>query len=569
MAAAEKMDRAKYLAQSRLAEVCDRLVGDVLAAQPSDLPEYLRARAGVIAAEVLGLPPEKVKATSTSVTGATTTDKVGRVTPEPPEVGDLEQHHLSTWSPGHKRGPFEEGTVNAFDNPMQAQWPGTRFHRPEEAVLGNVLTKGTISRAGLAGGGISGGFVRAGATQKVWWNPRAVRAGIVTCGGLCPGLNSIIREVTRCLRHCYGVESVLGFRSGYAGILKPSEHPPTVLTTDNCREIHLKGGSVLEAGRGGFNPDGILDTLRSHGINMLFVVGGDGSQWAADVLVQAAHERSMELSVVGIPKSIDNDVCFFDRTFGFETAVQTGCDVIRRGHVEASSCHHGVAIVKLMGRDAGFVARNAALASTLADLVLIPEVDWKVDDLLAHVVNTLTRKNHMIIVVAEGAGQKHVSTGKQDDTGHTVYGDIGAFLRDTINKHLKSTIGGRCFYIDPSYIIRSGPADPNDHMYCARMAYDSVHAAMRGYTGVCVGSVHGFMCMVPMECIAGAGRKVMVSSSVWQACVQSAKMPACLSGMDDPGNTSPRSPKSGVHRKKKRGNPAMYRTGGELAGKNT
>jgi len=557
---AEKLDRAKYLAQSRLAEVCDRLVGELLAEQPADLPEYLRLRAADIASDVLGLPPSG--STSNVACRWGRPNSRGEMS-----MVDLGAHHLSTWS-GNKSGvTFEEGEANKHINPMQITWPGSRFHAPEEAVLGNILNKDSSSRVGMAGGGVPG-FLRAGATEKIYWNPKAVRAGIVTCGGLCPGLNSIIREVTRCLRHCYHVDSVLGFRSGYAGILKPSEHPPIVLTTENCREIHMRGGSILEAGRGGFNPDGILDTLRSHGINMLWVVGGDGTQWAADVLVQAAQERCMEMSVVGIPKSIDNDVVYFDRTFGFDTAVTAGCDVIRRGHVEASSCHNGVAIVKLMGRDAGFVARNAALASTLADLVLIPEVKWKVDDLLQHVEGVLTRKHHMTIVVAEGAGQEHVSTGKQDDTGHTIYGDIGAFLKDIINKHLKKTIGGRCFYIDPSYIIRSGPADPSDHMYCARMAYDSVHAAMRGYTGVVVGSVHGFMVMVPMARMAGIRRTVQVSSSVWQACVQSAKMPACLSGMGDDDDGAPRSPKAQA-KKKDRGHPSMYRTGGALAGKNT
>eukprot|EP01062_Namystynia_karyoxenos_P014156 TRINITY_DN150_c0_g3_i1.p1 TRINITY_DN150_c0_g3~~TRINITY_DN150_c0_g3_i1.p1 ORF type:complete len:608 (+),score=175.83 TRINITY_DN150_c0_g3_i1:110-1825(+) len=570
--ASPNIERAKYLEQSKAAEVFDRLVGEVLEAQPQDLAKFLGDNAARVAEAVLSrgggaaaAPSATTRRRTSSVTGSTAMGK-GNVSPSLPMVTELAEHHLSSWKKGaQKTGMLDEEQVNKIQNPMEVHWPHMPFQGPHEQVIGEVLTNDSCGRDGMTRG-LSGGFVRAGATRKIWWDPKSVRAGIVTCGGLCPGLNSIVREVTRCLRHCYGVDSVTGFRSGYNGMRKPDEYPPIRLTTETCRDIHQKGGSLIEAGRGGFNPDALCDTLHSHGINLLFVVGGDGTQWAADVLVQAAQERNLPVSVVGIPKSIDNDVCFFDRTFGFETAVQAGCVVIRHGHVEASSCHNGVAVVKLMGRDAGFVARNAALASTLADAVLIPEVDWKLQDLLDHVVATLRRKHHMVIVVAEGAGQEHVATGKLDSTGHTVYGDIGKFLVDKINSHLKGSIGGRCFYIDPSYIIRSGPAEPNDHMYCARMAYESVHAAMRGYTGVCVGSVNGFMVMVPMKYIAGARRMVKPTSSIWQACVQSAKMPATLAGLS--GKVDPQSLVA-IQRKKERGHPSMYRAGGACAGSAT
>jgi len=233
---------------------------------------------------------------------------------------------------------------------------------------------------------------------------------------------------------------------------------------------------------------------------------------------------------VGVPKSIDNDVMYFDKTFGFDSAVAAASEVIRNVFVEATSAEKGVGIVKLMGRDAGFVAMNAALASTIVDLTLVPEVKVELDDIYKHVDKTLDRKNHMVIAVAEGAGQEFVATGKKDATGHTVYGDIGEFLRDSINDHLKDK-GGRTFYINPSYIIRSVPIIPNDHIYCSRLARDAVHTAMRGYSGVCVGALHNIVVIVPSRLIAGRKRKIKVNSTAWQCCVHTCKMPKSLSGL--------------------------------------
>jgi len=231
-----------------------------------------------------------------------------------------------------------------------------------------------------------------------------------------------------------------------------------------------------------------------------------------------------------VPKSIDNDVLFFDKTFGFESAVGAASEVIRNGWVEATSCSKGVGIVKLMGRDAGFVAMHAALASTIVDLVMIPEVDVQMEDVMKHVDKTLARKDFMVIAVAEGAGEKFVSTGKKDATGHTVYGDIGTYLKNAVNAHLKDQ-GGRSFYIDPSYIIRSVAIRPNDHIYCSRLARDAVHTAMRGYTGVCVGPIHNIIVVMPSQLIASGKRRVSLHSSAWQSCVQSCNMPKSLTGL--------------------------------------
>lgn len=374
------------------------------------------------------------------------------------------------------------------------------------------------------------GAVRANATRDIFWNPCQVKAAIVTCGGLCPGLNSIIREVTNCLQHQYGVKHILGVQTGYGGLSDPGAPDPIQLNSKVVREIHMKGGSILKAGRGGFDPSKICDYLARSGINMLFTVGGDGTQFASNQLFLEAKRRNMPVSIVGVPKSIDNDVLFFDKTFGFDTAVAEAAEVIRSGWVEATSCEKAVSVVKLMGRDAGYVAMMAAQASTIVDLVLIPEVTFKIEDVLAHVDAVVERKGFMVIVVAEGAGQELVATGKKDATGHTIYGDIGTYMRDSVNKHLKPK-GGRSFYIDPSYIIRSVPIGPNDHVYCSRLARDAVHTAMRGYSGVCVGALHNVVVMLPSSLIAKGKRTVNPRSSSWQSCVMVCKMPSSLSGL--------------------------------------
>jgi len=236
------------------------------------------------------------------------------------------------------------------------------------------------------------------------------------------------------------------------------------------------------------------------------------------------------VSIVGVPKSIDKDVLYIDKTFGFDSAVASASEVIRNAWVEATSCHKGVGIVKLMGRDAGFVACHAALASTIVDLVLIPEVQFKIEDVYDHIDSVIDRKGFMVIAVAEGAGQDLVATGEVDSTGHTIYGDIGTYMRDKVNAYLKPK-GGRSFYIDPSYIIRSIPIRPNDHIYCTRLAHDAVHTAMRGYSGVCVGAVNNVIVIIPSRLIASGKEKVSTKGSLWQSCVQTCHMPRALAGV--------------------------------------
>lgn len=425
-------------------------------------------------------------------------------------------------------GSVDEKEVNKEPNPMASVYPDMNFINPDELVMGHIIQND--SKRSSRHPEVASGCIRANCTRNIFWkDPQTVSAALVTCGGICPGLNSIIREVTNCLWHHYGVRRILGIPAGYNGLSRPQEFPPIELTPSLVQDIHMKGGSILKAARGGFDADVICENLQKLGVNLLFTVGGDGTLTAADLLFKKAKERKQLLSIVGIPKSIDNDVVLFDKTFGFDSAVVAATDVIFNAYTEATSCDKGVGIVKLMGRDAGFVAMYAALASTLTDLVMIPEVSVKIEDVLAHVDATLAQKDFMVIAVAEGAGQEYVATDQKDATGHTVYGDIGVFLRDAVNRHLKAN-GGRSFYIDPSYIIRSGPARPIDHVLCMRLAHDAVHTAMRGYTGVCVGSIHNIIVVVPLHLIANRKRTVDVNSSSWQSCVQCCNMPRALSG---------------------------------------
>mmetsp|Transcript_25246 Transcript_25246/g.64235 ORF Transcript_25246/g.64235 Transcript_25246/m.64235 type:complete len:458 (-) Transcript_25246:128-1501(-) len=443
--------------------------------------------------------------------------------------GHLLKHHLSTWQGcGDGKGFPEEEMFNKVVNPLVRAWPDMNFKNANELVMGHIIEND--SKAGLRPPALLPGCVRANACRQIWWEPSTVKVGIVTCGGLCPGLNSIIRGVTNCLWREYGVRDIFGMPAGYNGLSNPEKFPPIKLTPEVVAEIHMKGGSMLKAARGGFDAEKILDNLQKLGVNMVFLVGGDGTQFAGNLLYTAALKRGQPISIIGIPKSIDNDVVMFDKTFGFDSAVAEASEVIRNGWVEATSCEKGVGIVKLMGRDAGFVVMCASLGSDQVDLVLIPEVDVKLEDILAHVDSVIDRQGHMVIAVAEGAGQSFVATGEKDATGHTIYGDIGTFMRDQVNAHLKPK-GGRSFYIDPSYIIRSSPVRAVDHIFCSRLAIDAVHTGMRGYTGVCVGPIHDIIVMLPSKLIASGKKRVNVHRSAWQQCVQACGMPKSLSGM--------------------------------------
>ncbi len=348
-----------------------------------------------------------------------------------------------------------------------------------------------------------------GPHRKIFFDPENTKVAIVTCGGLCPGLNDVIRASTMVLWYRYGVRNILGIRYGYEGLIESYGHEPMQLTPEVVEDIHQKGGTILGTSRGQQDTEKIVDFLEANNINMLFTVGGDGTQRAAMEIADEVEKRKISVSVIGIPKTIDNDVAFTERTFGFETAVALCQGPIDAAHMEAKAVRNGVGLVKLMGRDAGFVAAYATLASSDVNLLLIPEIDFTMEKVMEFLETRFEKKNHAVIVVAEGAGKDIVQSTGTDKSGNVKYGDIGIFLKDEIKKHFKSKEKEvNVKYIDPSYIIRSAPANANDSVFCFQLAGNAVHAGMAGKTAMVVGLWNGQYVNVPMEKTVSARKTV-------------------------------------------------------------
>ncbi|RBP38045.1 6-phosphofructokinase 1 [Roseimicrobium gellanilyticum] len=373
-------------------------------------------------------------------------------------------------------------------------------------------------------------FERAGPRRKLFFDPKDTRAAIVTCGGLCPGLNNVIRSVTRQLMRGYGVKSVLGIRGGYRGLDPARGNPPLELTDDIVEYIHEDGGTLLGTSRGPVDVCEAVKFLISRGVNMLFTVGGDGTQRGGNALFEEAQKQGHALAVVGIPKTIDNDVQYVSRTFGYGTAVEAAVRVIHSAHTEARSVDNGVSVVKLMGRHAGFIAAAATVASQDVNFCLIPEVPFKLEGkggLLAALEARLGWKNHAVLVVAEGAGQDLLgATGEKDASGNTKLQDIGVYLRDKINAHFKArNIEMVMRYFDPSYQIRACAANTEDALLCDRMGRHAVHAAMAGKTGLVISFLHGQYVHVPISEIARSSKRVNLEGELWRAVISSTGQP--------------------------------------------
>ena len=371
-------------------------------------------------------------------------------------------------------------------------------------------------------------FEKACPREKLFFNPGNTRAAIVTCGGLCPGLNNVIRSVTRELLLGYGVPSVLGIRSGYRGLDPASGKTPIELTEDVVEEIHKKGGTLLGTSRGPVDPGVAVDFLIANKIDILFTVGGDGTQRGGHAIYKEAARRGHPLSVVGIPKTIDNDVNYVSRTFGFVTAVDEAVRVIDSAHTEARSVDNGVSLVKLMGRHAGFIAAAATVASQDVNFCLVPEQKFSPECLFDALEKRLQRKNHAVIVVAEGAGEELLEgTGEKDASGNTILGNIGHFLRDAINRHFRERkIEMTLRYFDPSYLIRGCPANTEDALLCDRMGRHAVHAAMSGRTGLVIGFLHGQFVHVPIDLITAGSKRLDPDGELWSAVLSTTRQPS-------------------------------------------
>jgi len=375
-------------------------------------------------------------------------------------------------------------------------------------------------------------FEVAGPRPMLYFDPRQVRAGIVTCGGLCPGLNNVIRSLYFGLHYTYGVPEVWGFRFGYQGLDPQRGQPPMRLTPELVEDIHREGGTLLGTSRGPVDSGVAVDTLMRLGIQMLFTIGGDGTQRGANDLYQEAQRRGYPLSVVGIPKTIDNDVAFVSRTFGYLTAVEESCRVIDGAHREAHSVLNGISLVKLMGRAAGFIAAGATVASQDVNFTLIPEVPFKLEGpggFLAALKDRLTRRAHAVVVVAEGAGQDLLAMAGdgRDASGNVNLGDIGPYLRDRIEGYLRAEKFPFVLrYFDPSYLIRSRPADAEDAILCDLLARNAVHAAMSGKTGLVVGMLHDAFIHIPIELLVAHHKRLNPDDVWWQSVLAATGQPA-------------------------------------------
>ena len=367
-------------------------------------------------------------------------------------------------------------------------------------------------------------FELAGPREKLFFNPAETTVGIVTCGGLCPGLNDVIRALTFCSLDSYGVKRVLGFKYGYEGLVAKYYHYPIELTTDNTDEIHEKGGTILKSSRGAQDTDEIINTMIHYGVNILFTIGGDGTQRGARDIVEGVKKRNLPISVVGIPKTIDNDVSLIQRSFGFETAVEATWDIITNAHSESKAYRNGVGLVKLMGRESGWIAASATLSNSSVNFCLVPEVPFDLEGpngFLSHLKTRLLNKEHAVVVVAEGAGQHLFDAIRgKDKSGNKKLQDIGDLLSDEINAYFKKEgVEVNVKYFDPSYTIRSRSANANDSMYCLRLGNNAVHAAMAGKTNMIVGLHHDRLVHLPIPLI-GARKTIDPQSWFWQTVLQ-------------------------------------------------
>ncbi len=409
---------------------------------------------------------------------------------------------------------------------------GVRFVRDDKQILYDIDVSSLPPARGQRGTTDRGTMEVAGPRERLFFDPPKVTAGIVTCGGLGPGINNVIRSLFMQLHYQYGVQDILGFRYGYRGILENSSPGPLALSAKMVEPIHNSGGSILSSSRGTSDPVRIVDGLEHYGIDMLFTIGGDGTiRGSVDIEGEIAR-RGLALAVINIPKTIDNDIPFISKSFGFQTAFSEAVESIRCAHNEARGAPNGIGIVKVMGRKSGFIAAHATLAQEDVNYLLVPETDFDMDGprgLLVELEGRLERSRHAVIVVAEGAGQKYFEDQEtvRDASGNALLNDIGLYLKSRIKEHFDSRgIEINVKYIDPSYIIRSVPAIPEDAVYCGILAEHAVHAAMSGRTRMVIGKWNARFVHLPMEIVQAGRKKIDPQGALWQSVLLSTGQPA-------------------------------------------
>jgi 6-phosphofructokinase 1 len=374
-------------------------------------------------------------------------------------------------------------------------------------------------------------FEIAGPREKIFFDPPKATAAIVTCGGLCPGVNDIIRGIVNELYNHYGTTRIYGIRYGYEGLVPRFGHVPLTLRPEAVSTIHTFGGTVLGSSRGPQDVGEMVDHLEELNVDILFVIGGDGTLRGAAAINAELRQRGLAKSVIGIPKTIDNDIMYIDKSFGFETAFAEAVKAVTAAYVEASCAVNGIGLVKLMGRHSGFIACFATLAAQHVNFCLIPEVPFELEggrglfEMLRH---RIAQRKHAVIVVAEGAGQDLMQVNNETDaSGNVRLGDIGLFLKEKINQFFADRrMEINLKYVDPSYLIRSVPASPQDNVYCTRLAQAAVHAGISGRTNMLVGRWHGSFVHIPFELVTHGRRRVEPDADLWLSVLETTGQPA-------------------------------------------
>ncbi|KAM1154870.1 hypothetical protein ACFX2I_037084 [Malus domestica] len=414
---------------------------------------------------------------------------------------------------------------------------------PSDVVLRHIIYdyKHPQPKAAAAGGG--GGeeekqgysstttsalaYHRAGPRRQILFDASRIKAAIVTCGGLCPGLNTVVRELVLGLWDLYGVRHIFGIKAGYRGFYSTE---PLPLNPKLVHNWHKNGGTHLQTSRGGFDLQKIVDAIQHRGYNQLYIIGGDGTMRGAVEIYHEICQRKLKIAVTGIPKTVDNDVGIIDRSFGFQTAVEMAQQAISAAHVEAESAVNGIGLVKLMGRSTGHIALHATLSSRDVDCCLIPETPFYLEGkggLFEFLEQRLRENGHAVLVVAEGAGQDqmieannndHHADNNKDESGNPVFLDVGQWLKSELNKWWKREHPNELFtvkYIDPTYMIRAVAANSTDNLYCTLVAHSAIHGVMAGYTGFVSGPINGNYAYIPLEEVAKAKNEVDTRDHKW------------------------------------------------------
>lgn len=410
--------------------------------------------------------------------------------------------------------------------------PVYKFVNDDERILYDVsLTSFYRNRDS---GEIPLSFEKAGPKESLFFEPAKTKVAIVTCGGLCPGLNNVIRSLVNQLFYRYGINRILGIKYGYEGLISKYNHPVIELTAPMVSEIHLSGGTFLGTSRGNQDVGEMVDTLEILNVNILFCIGGDGTLRGAHAIHEEVKKRNLKIAVAGIPKTIDNDIDLIQKSFGFETAFSIANDIIRNAHNEAQGAHNGISVVKLMGRDSGFIAASAALAIQEVNFVLVPEISFDLygpRGFLKVLRKRLEERHHAVVVVAEGAGQDLFESNdtQRDASGNVKHKDIGIYLKEKIKEEFDSK--GFPFsikYIDPSYIIRSAPANANDSKFCNLLAQNAVHGVVSGRTDFVVGYWNNEFTLIPIPMAVRKRKKIDIEGELWWNVLEATGQPISM-----------------------------------------